>query len=151
MGNPSYIVDTNPWAQVRSSGFTFDANGNATTVGGGTLFTKWFRIRGMPSFSFFVQGQGTGVAASGWVIQAKNNELTSADSLAGTAVIASSADFGSAGTGTAPGIHRFASAFSGNVSDYMSSWVAPYNNICFLLSVSSGTETIQGQFFCSEV
>lgn len=153
MGNPSFYTDTNPWDQLLGSGsITFDAVGNATCSGGCNLVTKWFKVTGKSSFSLFSQATGTGVNSNGIVAQA-NDGYDDSRSVQSPGVLKNvTADFGPvAGAGTAPGIHRPAATFSGNVSDYIAGWACPYAFIRFGFVQDSGASVISAQFYMGEV
>jgi len=151
MGNPSYLVDTSPWDLLTTQG-TVDASGNLTLTGAQTGLTKRFKVTAKTSFSLFAQATGTGVNGTGIVIQANNGFDDSRPVQSPGFFNTVTADFGaSAGAGTAPGIHRPAASFSGNVSDYVSGWACPYSYIRFAFFQSSGTAVISAQFYAGEV
>jgi hypothetical protein len=149
MGNPSFQVDIAPWDKLLSTSTTFDALGNATVTGSGTLLSKPFKINSKTSFSFFVQATGSPTISSGFIVQA-NNGYDDSRQVASPGVWTDvTADYGTAGAGTAPGVHRFKATFAS--PDYFSSWVCPYAFIRFQLVQASGTGVYSGQFYAGEV
>jgi hypothetical protein len=149
------ISDRAPW--LASAGVTIDVNGVATVTGATTLFSKKFVVRKMASISLFVQGAGTGAAAAGtspataWRVFAANDyDPTNPITRPGTFVDVT-ADFGAVGVSTPPGVKQFGGAFNGATPDRFATWACPYAAIQFQLPQQSGTETVSGQFFASEI
>jgi hypothetical protein len=148
MSENSIIQDDLPW--LASAGVVIDPIAKTATVTGVvTLFSKKFIVTRQTSFSLFVQASGAGVGALK-IFAANDYDPTRPTQLPGTFVDVT-ADFGTAGTGTAPAVHNFAA--SGALSaDRMSSWACPYAAIQFQFAqTSGGPAVVKGQFFASEV
>ena len=150
MGNPSFQVDIQPWDKLLSTGTTFDSLGNATVTGAGTLISKPFKINSKTSFSFFVQATGSGVFPVGGMLIKANNGYDDSRAVQSPGVWTDvTGDYGTAGQGTAPGVHRPKSTFAS--PDYFSSWVCPYAFVRFEIAQTSGTSVFSGHFYAGEV
>jgi hypothetical protein len=149
MSEVSIIQDSNPWDP--GAGVVIDPIAKTATVTGAvTLSSHKFVITRQCEFSLFVSGTGTGAGGAWKIFAANDYDATRPVQFPGTFVDVT-ADFGAAGTGTAPGVHNFAAAFAGAATDRFSSWACPYGAIQFRYTQTSGTEVVSGQFFASEI
>jgi len=144
----AFIRDNKPFDLATSTNTTIDASGNATVTGAGTLTSKAFKMTDLDEFSFFVQATGGPVISSGFIIQANDGFDDSRPVQQPGLWVDVTGDFGTAGLGTAPGVHRFKATFA--TPDYISSWACPYSYIRFQVVQASGTGVYSGQFFAGE-
>lgn len=154
--SPEVITDPAPFQA--GSGVTIGVDGSATVTGAATLLSKPFFVGRMRSFTFAVQGTGSGAAATsgtpatGWKILAAQDRDATRPGYAPGTFIDVTADFGST-VGGNPGVgaKQFGGAFNAAASDRISSPVCPYAWIQFQLIQQTGTENVKGQFYAGEV